>query len=211
MEQAAIDARAFARNAGAARPLSPQRKLRVGWALEAPDCKTGVASVVDSLSYRCLFYDALNTTMKLIPVTKNSTAHTRGRLDVILLPHVCTINTRALPVCLGLLKPSDPPAVIVLNKVFEALDKKLALIGQYRQQARYTLAFGPASCYDTRPAMRRWRSSSRRALSPTCSGRKRASAPSSFRTRRRSSLVATPTTLAQRTSMILASQAGGRS
>ncbi|KAL1523293.1 hypothetical protein AB1Y20_018242 [Prymnesium parvum] len=110
------------------RPLPASRKLRVGWILEAPNCKQGPASVIDSLSYRCLFFDALNATTRLLVVDGNTSTHARARLDLMLLPHVCTINTRALPICLRQLLPSDPPALIVVNKVFEALEKKLALI-----------------------------------------------------------------------------------
>lgn len=119
------------------------RRLRVGWVLQPPDCRTGAASVVDSLSYRCLFFDALNSSVRLVPVGVNTSLNLRSRLDVMLLPHVCTVNARALPVCLRQLQPTDPPSVIVLNKVFETLERKISLIKASRHPVALVITPSP--------------------------------------------------------------------
>lgn len=93
---------------------------------------------MDSLSYRCTFFNALNATHEVVRVSENTSVATRRGLDLIIMPHVCTTNSRTLPMCFRQLVPAaDPPLVIVLNKAFENLVSKLRAV--QREAARFAL------------------------------------------------------------------------
>ena len=119
-------------------------RLRIGWLFDLPDCTVGFAAVMDSLSYRCKFFEALNASHEVRAVMANTTAEVRQGLDLILMPHVCTTHTRALNLCFEQLLPEhDPPLVMVLNKVFDRLERKLAVVQEHRGRFALVLTASP--------------------------------------------------------------------
>lgn len=113
--------------------------LSLGWLGGFPACRH---FDTHGLSYYCLFFDALRRTADVAMINASMTEDTRSRLDAIVLPFECTINTRALPHCIARLHPSYPPAVLMLNKVFEGLERKLRLVQQNR--TRFALLVSPS-------------------------------------------------------------------
>ena len=102
---------------------------------------------MDAYSYRCCFFKAFSSVATVVSVMNGSksleslhepalaraprlddVARFRASADVMVLPYVCCNNLRALSKCKRLLLPTDPPLVILLNKVFEYLDNKLSWI-----------------------------------------------------------------------------------
>jgi hypothetical protein len=84
----------------------------------------------------CCRFKALSNITTLVSVD-NETAQTRSfrsRADVMFLPHHCCNNDRAREVCKQRLQPTDPPLVIILNKVFERLNEKLSWIRSFGGQ-----------------------------------------------------------------------------
>ena len=113
--------------------------LRLGWIVGAGKNMTTMCDDQDnSHYYYCTLYRAVRAQAGVsifdIPLPEVSSSHhgkasgqqftdkerqQRARATAIFLPHGCTVNQRVLPQCLSILQPTDPPAVIFLNKMFE--------------------------------------------------------------------------------------------
>ena len=55
-------------------------------------------------------------------------AEFRERADALILPPSCTVNIRTLPRCIRTLRPTDPPVVVLMNKIFDFLPEKVKLV-----------------------------------------------------------------------------------
>lgn len=66
----------------------------------------------------------------------------RRNADALMLGPVCNVKAKHMDPCLKQIMPSDPPAVVFLNKIFEFLEGKLKRVNACRD--RVALLFAPA-------------------------------------------------------------------
>ena len=59
---------------------------------------------------------------------RHNTTSLRTTTDLLLLPHACCNNIVAMSKCKRMLLPTDPPLVVILNKVYELMDWKLRMV-----------------------------------------------------------------------------------
>ena len=120
------------------------KTLRIAWlGMEQADCG-------DSVHYYCQQYHSLKKAADVFAVPRRvqdatpAAAAFRASADVLLIPPVCCLLPTGLVDCLQHVTTSDPPVVVMLNKVFEGLAFKLSAIKNHSQRHHYLLVTIPA-------------------------------------------------------------------
>lgn len=120
--------------------------LRINWVHDPPNC-TGQHQ--DLLSYYCQQHSSLQRIARIFPVRSRDqrspqmSTHAIRRADVTLIPSGCSGNVRSMPKCLRIVRPDDPPVVVLLNKIFEFVPQKLALLRPLRERGQLLLVTMP--------------------------------------------------------------------
>ena len=119
--------------------------LRVAWlGEEQAGCRH------DDVHYYCQQFLSLGAQAKVQPVPRRvaaasrATASFRAAADVLLVPPTCSMLPSSLASCLAHIGPGDPPVAVMLNKVFEGLDGKMAALRNFSLRHRLLLVTVPA-------------------------------------------------------------------